>query len=270
MITDSHCHLASERFLPEERGSIVARALEAGVDRMVTLATTLDDIAANLSLAGHPSVHACVGIHPCHVHEVPGDAVERLRPFLEDPRVCAVGETGLDYYHPAPEGWSEEEYRSRQRVFLERHFQLARSVGLGVVIHTRDREGDASLRDALRIADGFRGRVAAVFHCFAGTPADARTIIGAGGYLSFGGVCTFRNAASVRETLASCPPGSFFLETDSPYLAPEPHRGQRNEPAFARHVAEAAARVRGESIGFLADHSSAAAAGFFRFRIRPD
>ena len=266
MITDSHCHLASARFADDERTEIILRAVDAGVGRMVTLATCLDDVPLNLELAEHPRVMASIGIHPCDVHHAPDDAVERLSAFAGDARVCAIGETGLDYFHPAPEGWSETDYKDRQRDFLTRHFELAASTGLNIVIHTRDREGKGSFEDALGIYTAFSDRVRAVFHCFVSEWDLAEKVIGLGGLVSFGGVATFKNADLVKEVVKRCPSGSFMLETDSPYLAPEPMRGKRNEPAFAMRVAEAAAALRGETLEQLAAHTEAAAEMFFRWR----
>jgi len=267
VITDSHAHLASHRFKPDEVSDLVQRAADAGVSRIVTLATCLEDLGANLEIAGRfPGVHACIGIHPCDVHSAPDDAVERIAAHVADPRVCALGETGLDYYHPAPDGWEEEAFRERQRVFLRAHFELAVKCGLNVVIHTRDKSGTGSFEDALTIYKEYASRTRAVFHCFIGTWENAARVLEAGGLVSFGGVATFKNAAEVRDTVAQCPDGSFMLETDSPYLAPEPHRGQRNEPAYVRHVAERLAALRGESLEEFAASTSATAAEFFRFR----
>ena len=266
MFIDSHCHLASHRFLKEEVPSLIDRALAAGIDRMVTLATCLDDVSANLEIANHPAVHACIGIHPCDVHHAPDDAPEQLAVFASDPRVCAIGETGLDYYHQAPEGWTDENFRKRQCDFLVRHFQLAAKAKLNVVIHTRDAAGRGSFEDALEIYRQYHTGVRAVFHCFAGSWAEASRVIDLGGLVSFGGVLTFKNAQAIRDTLRRCPAGAFMLETDSPYLAPEPHRGKRNEPSFVRHVAEVAASLRGESLEELAHHTNETAEHFFRFR----
>lgn len=266
MITDSHCHLASSRFADAERGAVINRAAESGVHRMVTLSTCLDDVPLNLALASDPRVIAAVGIHPCDVHNAPDDAVERLAAWCADPRVGAIGETGLDYFHPAPEGWEETQYRMRQRDFLNQHFELATDSGLNIVIHTRDREGRASFLDALDIYSAHSTRVRAVFHCFVSEWELAERVIGLGGLVSFGGVATFKNAALVKEVVKRCPPGSFMIETDSPYLAPEPWRGQRNEPAFARRVAEAVALLREEAPDELAAHTEAAAQMFFRWR----
>jgi len=266
MFTDSHCHLASHRFGVEEIPEIIARAKAAGISRLITLATSLDDVPLNLALAENPSVHACIGIHPCEVHQAPDDAVSQLAAFTHDTRVCAIGETGLDYYHPAPESWQTGAYHLRQRDFLHAHFQLAASAGLNLVIHTRDQEGCASFEDALAIYQKYHHQVRAVFHCFVGPWENAARVIALGGLVSFGGVVTFKSARQVRETAGQCPPGSFILETDSPYLAPEPHRGERNEPAFTRFTAENLASLREESLNTLAAATEQAAAEFFRLR----
>ena len=265
MLTDSHCHLASHRFDADEVPALVDRARQAGVSRMVSLVTGLDDLAANLHIAAaHPEVSICVGIHPCNVHEAPDDAIEHLRPHVSDPRVCGIGETGLDYYHPAPDGWDETSFRQRQRDFLDAHFQLAADAGLNVVIHTRDTRGDASFQDALAIYRKHAAKVRAVFHCFIGPEHNAREVIGLGGLVSFGGVMTFKNATDVLATAVALPAGSFMLETDSPYLAPVPFRGKRNEPSYVRHVAEHLAAGRSDPLDQLASETSAAAFRFFR------
>jgi TatD DNase family protein len=269
MLTDTHCHLASRQFAGEDPAGLVARAQAAGVTRLVTLATGIDDLAANLALASRfPAVHACLGIHPCDVHTTPESYADTLAPLLGRAEVAAVGETGLDYYHPAPPGWTDASLRERQRALLRGHFILAAEAGLNVVIHTRDRTGDASLQDALAIFAEFARDVRAVFHCFPGPFSAAAPIIELGGVLSIGGVATFKNAHACLETARLCPAGTLMLETDSPYLAPVPHRGARNEPAFLCHTAAAIAVARGESLAELARHTSATAVGFFRFATR--
>jgi len=266
MLTDSHCHLASHRFQPEEIPGLLERARAAGVSRLVTLATCIENIQPNLALSENPAIHACIGIHPCDVHHAPDDAVARLSAFTRDLRVCAIGETGLDYYHPAPEGWDEKSFRDRQLDFLRRHFELASAARLNVVIHTRDQAGQAAFEDALAIYRDFHASVRAVFHCFIGPWENAKRVLDLGGLVSFGGVATFKSAHQVRDTACQCPAGSFMVETDAPYLAPEPHRGKRNEPAFVRETAERLAALRGESLEVLVRHTSETALRFFRFR----
>ncbi len=268
MFTDSHCHLASHRFTADEIPAVIARAKEAEVSRLITLATCLEDVAQNLALADYPQIHTCIGIHPCEVHHAPDDAVSCLAEFTGDPRVCALGETGLDYYHPAPAGWETEAFRSRQREFLQAHFQLAKLSGLNLVIHTRDHEGSASFEDAMMIYHEYHRTVRAVFHCFIGPFENAERVITLGGLVSFGGVATFKSAKQVHETVARCPSGTFMLETDAPYLAPEPHRGKRNEPAFTRITATRIAALRGETLESLASATEQAVQAFFRLRAR--
>jgi TatD DNase family protein len=269
MITDSHCHLAARRFGSGEIGEVLARAAAAGVGRMVTLSTNLEDLEENLAIAArHPAVHVGAGIHPCDVHEAEENDLARLGEWLGDSRVAAVGETGLDYFHPAPDGWDEARYRARQAEMLERQFDLAAAAGLNIVLHTRDRSGDASFRDALAIYARHAGRVRAVFHCFPGTWESAKQVLDLGGLVSFTGIVTFSKPGESLETATRCPKGSFMVETDSPYLAPAPHRGKRNEPAFVVHVAERLAAARGETAEEFARHTNETADGFFRFTPR--
>jgi TatD DNase family protein len=267
MLTDSHCHLASHRFPAAELPDLIHRAREAGVTRLVSLVTCLEDLQANLDIAGtYEDVSICIGIHPCSVHEEPEDAVAQLTAYAADPRVCGIGETGLDYYHPAPDGWEEAAYHQRQRDFLIAHFEMAVATGLNVVIHTRDREGDASFQDALAIYRLYADRVRAVFHCFIGSADNAREVIALGGLVSFGGVTTFKNAGQALATALAIDDGAFMLETDSPYLAPMPHRGQRNEPSFVRHTAVFLAKARNVDLETLAASTTATAKLFFRWR----
>ena len=264
MLIDSHCHLASHKFETSELDAIVARAADAGVRAMVSLATCLDDIDANLTIADtYETVGVCLGIHPCDVHNAPDDAISVIAGLVADARVVGIGETGLDYYHPAPDGWEEETFRQRQRDFLEQHFLLAKRCGLGVVIHTRDRVGYQSFDDAMEIYQRHAKEVRALFHCFIGSLENAQRVLALGGVVSFGGVTTFKTAREVLDVAVALPCGSFLLETDSPYLAPVPFRGKRNEPAYVRHTAECIATARGETLEALTDHCGRATREFF-------
>ncbi len=267
MLTDSHCHLASHKFPAEEIQSLLDRAREAGVDRLITLATNPGDIPRNLELAeSFPQVFACVGIHPCDVHETPGEYLPELRQFAKHPRVAAIGETGLDYYHPPPRGWTEENYHQKQRDFLRQHFELAADLGLNVVIHTRDRNGNASFDDVLTLYEPFATKVQAVFHCFPGPATLVDRVLQLGGLVSFTGIATFKNAENVLAAACHAPAGSLMVETDSPYLAPVPHRGKRCEPAHtsltARHLAEA----RAETLQEFSRHTEETVNRFFRLK----
>lgn len=266
MLTDSHCHLASHKFSSDELGEIITRAREHGVKRMVTLATNLTDCPKNLAIAEHHSeAYACIGIHPCDVHETTDDYLTDLENYAQHSRCVAIGETGLDYFHPAPKGWTDDTYHARQRDFLHQHFQLAAKLKKNIVIHTRDRSGDASLQDAIAIYRDYAEHVRAVFHCFPFAFEQAQPILHLRGLISFTGIATFKNATTVLDTATRCPAGSFMVETDAPYLAPVPHRGKRNEPAFTRHTAEYIAQARGESLKALAAHTEKTATQFYHF-----
>lgn len=267
-ILDTHCHLASAKFSGETE-AVVARAVAAGTGGMLTLSTRFEDMPTHLALAAaHPGlVAAAVGIHPCDVHEVDptGDWKERLLAMAACPGVAAIGESGLDYYHPPPEGWEEENFRARQREMLRGHFEVAATAGLGIVLHTRDRAGRASIADALTIARDFKGRVRPQFHCFLGPWDIASDILDLDGIVSFGGIVTFPSAKETIAAAVAAPAGSFTLETDSPYLAPVPHRGKRNEPAYVLDTARHLAAARGEPLAVLAEHTTKTARAFFRW-----
>lgn len=264
-MTDSHCHLGSYKFTPKEIPDIIANAKEHGIHRMITLATGEDDLERNLKLAQtHPEIHACLGIHPCDVHETIDGFESILKPLLDDPKVAAIGETGLDYFHPAPKGWTEGAYHEHQRDFLRRHFQLAREHDLNLVMHTRDQTGNASFDDALEIYREFHEDVRAVFHCFPSEMSLAQKVIDLGGLISFTGIVTFKNAQIVADTAKQCPSGSFMVETDSPYLSPVPHRGKRCEPAFTKHTAEKIAQLRGITMEELEQETEKTTCCFFR------
>ncbi len=264
MLIDSHCHLASHKFSDAELPELLERAAIAGVTQMISLATCLDDIAQNLAIAQeNPQVKVCLGIHPCDVHHAPDDATDVIAAYLDDKNVVGIGETGLDYYHPAPDGWSDETFRQRQRDFLESHFILAKRFSLPVVIHTRDQVGSQSFEDALAIYQRHAAHVRALFHCFISTRENAERAISLGGMVSFGGVATFKSAANVLAVASALPQGTFLLETDSPYLAPMPHRGKRNEPSFVKYTAEHIAAARGESLAEISSHTSKTAWAFF-------
>lgn len=267
-VLDTHCHLASAKF-GGEVDAVIERAVAAGVGGMLTLSTCLDDMPANLAIAAaHPGrVAVALGIHPCDTHETDpaGDWQDKILAHASAPGVAAIGETGLDYYHPPPDGWDEEDFRARQREMLRGHFEIAAAAGLGIVLHTRDRSGKTSIEHALAIARDFKGRVRPQFHCFLG-PWDAATgILELDGIVSFGGIITFPAARDTLAAAVAAPPGSFTLETDSPYLAPVPYRGKRNEPAFVINTAAILAAARGETPDALAAHTTATARAFFRW-----
>lgn len=267
MLVDSHCHLVSYKYDEEELSEIISRAEASGISKMVTLATSVDDCPKHLALAqAHSSVFCCIGIHPCDVHETPDNYLDLITPYAQDENCVAIGETGLDYYHPAPEGWTQEDYHQRQRDLLEQHFELASTLNKNIVIHTRDRSGTASLDDALKIYARWNDTVQAVFHCFLGPLDNAKHIFELGGLISFTGIATFKSAKDCLAAAVSAEKGTFMVETDAPYLAPTPYRGKRCEPAYTRNTAEFIANARGESLEKFAQHTTQTANSFYKFK----
>jgi TatD DNase family protein len=250
-VIDSHCHLTDERLSVQLPG-VLARAAAAGVSRMITIGTSIADDQAAVELCRTlPNVRCAVGIHPNYTHEAQLGDVSRLHDLQSDPTVVAIGEMGLDYFHHyAP--------RERQLKFFESQLQLAKELDRPVVIHNRE-----ATDDTLAAMRNFPG-VRAVFHCFTGTPGEARKILDAGYLLGFTGAITFKKNEALREAVALTPPDRMLVETDSPYLTPEPKRSQKtNEPALVIHVAEVLARVKNMSVAEVDRVTTANVAAFF-------
>ena len=259
MLTDTHAHLASKQFandLPE----IIARAREAGVTRMVSIGTTLEDTREVIAIAeANEGVSATVGIHPCDADTVKDASfVAELRELARHPKVVAIGEIGLDYYHKPPEGFTLEEWKKHQAFVLEQQLELAAELGLNVVLHNRE-----SFDDLVAQVLPWSGRLRGVFHCFTGTGEQALPLIEKGHLVSFTGIVTFKNGQITQDCARAVPDDGFMLETDCPYLAPMPHRGKRNEPAYVRLTAEFVAGLRGVSLEKLAEQTEATARAFF-------
>lgn len=241
------------------------RAASNGVDGMISQSTSLEDLAVNLQIAAEfDRVWTTVGIHPCDVMGTCEGFLEVLRRRITESKVVAIGETGLDYFHGAPDGVLDEIYFARQREFFRQHCELAKQTGLPLVIHTRDRKGADSFLDALGILAEFELGEQAVFHCFPGNWEMASRALAVGAMLSFTGVVTFKNGRECLECAAKVPLSRIMVETDAPYLAPEPYRGKRCEPAWVRQVAEEIAVARGLSLEEFAEATTANAKGFFR------
>lgn len=264
MLTDSHAHLEAKA-LRDELPGIVDRAVAAGVSRIVTIGCDISTSRECLEIAERfPQVWATVGVHPCYVTEVTKpDWLEQLRELSRHPRCVALGEMGLDYYHNPPDGWTLADYRALQQEFFRAQLELAADVGKNVVVHQRDRTGMDCWRDIVKLVTPFHGKLSAVFHCWVLPWQEAVPMIGFGHLISFTGVTTYPNAPDVATCAAAAPDGSFMVETDSPYIAPVPHRGQRNEPAYVRHTAERIAQIRGVSLESLAATTSRTADEFF-------
>jgi len=250
-LADTHAHLDDEAFAAD-LPAVMERAAAAGVTTVVAIGTDAGSSHRVIALAEqHPQVHACVGIHPHEAGTAPPEAVRDLTAWTDHPRVVAVGETGLDYYRDfAP--------RSAQAGLFRAHLALAREVGLPVVIHCRD-----AYPDVLAILEEFAD-VTCIFHAFSGSPEVARECLRRGHYLSFGGPLTFLNARRPAEIAREAPLHRILLETDAPYLSPHPFRGQRNEPARVRLVAERLANVRDISLEEVAVATAVNARRVFR------
>lgn len=258
MFYDTHAHLD----YPDYAGEVAAaieRAAAAGITRIIAIGTNLASSRRAVALAeGFESVYAVAGWHPGEVSDAPTDLRAELRVLAGHPKVVALGETGLDYFRLSQDPAASAPVKERQIELFRQHLEVAAEVGLNVVIHQR-----AALDDTLRVFEPWAGRVRGVFHCFAET-AEVRQRLGAlGSLVSFTGIITFRNAQNLREMVAATPLGEFMLETDSPYLAPEPHRGRRNEPAYVREIATVVAGVKGCSLEELGRATCEAAHRFF-------
>jgi TatD DNase family protein len=246
MLVDSHCHLDFPDFA-NELDAVVARAGAAGVARMVTISTRVRRFAGVLSIAERfPEVYCSVGTHPHYAHEELEVTVDDLVAETRHPKVVAIGEAGLDYhYDNSPREAQERGFRT--------HIAAARATGLPLVIHSR--EADADTARILEEETG-QGAFPAVLHCFTGGPDLARRAVALGHYVSFTGILTFKNSIALREIAAELPADRILVETDAPYLAPNPFRGKRNEPAFVVETAKVLADTRGVSLEEIARQTS--------------
>lgn len=250
-ITDSHCHLDFPDFAGE-LDAVVARAREAGVQRMVTIATRLSNVPRVRAIAeAHEGVFFAAGTHPMSAAAEPLAGVEDLLAVAAHPKCVAIGETGLDYHYTA-------ESKARQQESLRIHIEAARRSGLPLVIHARDADDDM----ARILAEEHRaGAYGCVMHCFSSGPGLAEAALDLGFYLSMSGIAAFNRSDDLRAIFAAAPLDRILLETDAPYLAPPPYRGRRNEPAFTVHTAEAGAAVFGLP---LSEFAAATEANFER------
>ncbi len=243
MLVDSHCHLDFPDFAPE-RDEVVARARAAGVGTMLTIGTKLSAFPGVRAVAeAHDGVWCTVGVHPHEAAEEAGIDAARLLAEAAHPKVVAFGETGLDYFY-------ERSPRDAQAASFREHIAAARQAGLPVVIHARDADDDMA---ALLTEEMGRGAFGGVLHCFSSGPALADAAIDLGLYVSFSGILTFKKADELRTVAARLPLHRILVETDAPYLAPVPHRGKRNEPAFVTETARVLAALRGETVARVAE-----------------
>jgi TatD DNase family protein len=254
-LIDTHAHLDDSRFA-SDRDAVLKRAAEAGVERIIAVATTAASSHSCLAMAkASPMLRATVGLHPNNVaSEAPGAWDEVLR-LVDDPIVVGLGETGLDrHWHDTPFPQQEE--------FFARHLDLSRRTGLPVVIHCR--EADADMLKMLRADFDKNGPIKAVMHSFCGNTDMAAACLEMGLHISFAGMLTYKNADALRQTAKTIALGRVMVETDCPYLAPVPVRGKRNEPAHVAHTARCLADVFGLPLETIADHTTANALRLFQ------
>ncbi|MGH7771035.1 MAG: TatD family hydrolase, partial [Candidatus Binatia bacterium] len=239
----SHAHIQETEFV-QDINAVIHRAQEAGVEKIIVVGGA-GDLSSNdtaIELAENfAGLFATVGMHPHDAKGVSEDDFNRLKHLAENPKVVAVGETGLDFYY-------EHSPRKVQMSLFCRFIQMARETRLPLVVH--DREAHREVAELLR-SEG-RGEIRGVIHCFTGDLGAAEDFLDLGFYLSFTGIITFKKSESLRDVVRRLPLDRILVETDSPYLAPVPHRGKRNEPAFVRIVAETLARARGVTMAEVA------------------
>jgi TatD DNase family protein len=246
MLVDSHCHLNYEG-LVEDQADALKRAREAGVGAFLNISTRQREWEAIVATAERePDVWASIGIHP-HEADQHADLGEgALLEAANHPRVIGIGESGLDYYY-------DKSDRAVQQQLFRTHIAVARKTGLPIIIHTRDAEADtlAILADELG-----KGSFPALIHCFTASAEFGRKVLQLGLTISISGIVTFKNARELQEFAAEIPSDRILVETDSPFLAPVPHRGRPCEPAYVRDTAEFVARLRGESLEELASNTT--------------
>lgn len=250
-LVDSHCHLDFPDF-DGERDALLARARAAGVERFVTIGTRLREFDRLRPIVeAHEDVFASVGTHCLHAHEEPEVTVEALVALAEEPKVVAIGEAGLDYHY-------SRATQALQALSFRRHIAAARVTGLPLVIHAREADDDvAAILEEEMACGPFR----AVLHCYSSGMTLARRALALGLTISFSGIVTFKNAQAIRDVARIVPLERMLVETDAPYLAPQPHRGRRNEPAYVADTARALADTVGVSVETLA---AATTANFYR------
>jgi TatD DNase family protein len=258
MLIDTHAHIHDKAF-NDDRDQVVERMLAAGIATAITVGCDLADSQRALEAAMQYGVSSSIGIHPHEAEDAPHDLAQAFAPFLNDERVVAVGETGLDYYY-------DHSPRDAQQRVLREQIRIARDAGKPLIFHHRDAFEDFSriLREEWR--PGMRG----VVHCFTGDSAQAKTYVEEFGlFLGIGGVITFKTAQPIREAVISVGLDRLVLETDCPYLAPVPHRGERNEPAFVTTTAQRVSELFSISYDEVAMVTTANAKALFRFSVSP-
>jgi len=246
MLVDSHCHL-NYKGLIEDQAGVIARARAAGVGTMLNISTRASEWGTVIATAERdPQIWATVGIHPHEADAHPDIDTERLVAAATHPKVIGIGETGLDYYY-------EHSDREQQKSSFISHISASRETGLPLIVHTREAEEDtaAILRDEMG-----KGAFTGIIHCFTASADFAAQALALGLHISLSGIVTFKNAKDLQETARMIPEDRLLVETDSPFLAPVPHRGKTCEPAYVVETAKFVAGLRGVSFEELAEKTS--------------
>ena len=247
MLIDSHCHLNYDG-LVERQDAVLDTARARGVAGFLNISTRQREWDAIVATAErHPDVWASIGVHPHEADAHPDLGAAALVEAAAHPKVIAIGECGLDYYY-------DKSDRAAQRTRFQAHIEAARATGLPLVVHTRDAEGDTAEMIEAAVA---QGGVSGVLHCFTGSADLARKAVDVGFYISLSGIITFKNARDLQDTAKTVPADRLLVETDSPFLAPVPHRGKPCEPAFVADTAAFVAELRGVALDELAETTTA-------------
>jgi TatD DNase family protein len=273
---DTHAHLDYPEY-EKDFSEVLVRAQNAGITKIISIGTILDSSRRAIALAEKfPAIYAAVGWHPGEALTAPQDLRPALRELARHPKVVAIGETGLDYYRLpssqgrasvpasrlvsslAPPNAEDLHYKKRQAEIFQQQLEVAAEFNLNAVIHQR-----ASFDDTLAQLKPFAGKVRGVFHCFGESIDRLKQILEIGSLVSYTGIVTFKNGQNIRDAVAATPLDKFMLETDCPYLAPVPHRGQRGEPAFVKEISETIAQVKMISLNELSAATCRTAHEFF-------
>lgn len=255
MLIDSHAHLDDERF-DRDRDELIKSLGKNGISTVINIGADLPSSIKSVKLSEqYDNIYAAVGVHPHSASEMDEGTIEVLKAFSSREKVVAIGEIGLDYYY-------DNSPRDVQRIWFKRQMKLAKEVNLPIVVHSR--EANQETFDMIKAESD--GKLTGVIHCYSGSVELMKEYIKLGYYISLGGPVTFKNAKTPKEVAKVVPIDRLLVETDSPYLTPEPHRGKRNEPLYVRHVAAMIAELRGMTIEELARATSENTKRLFNLR----
>jgi TatD DNase family protein len=259
---DTHAHLDYDVYQPDFT-DVLARAQAVGITKIIAIGTDFASSRRALALAEkHQQIFAAVGWHPSNAHEAPADIRPELRELARHPKAIAIGECGLDYYRlPSATGGSaadDAQYKQKQADIFSQQLEVAAELNLNCVIHQR-----SSFDDLFAQIQPFATKTRGVFHCFGESVERLQKVLSLGWLVSYTGIVTFKNGQNIRDAVAATPLDKFMLETDCPYLAPVPHRGQRGEPAFVKEISETIAQVKMISLDELSAATCRTAQTFF-------